>query len=155
VLQYFAFVHKNVTDPSAEPWSAAFISFVMNGAGATTFPFSAAHSHYTLIGLANRIANRMNASVVYFDKNEMAPRVGDLIGFSNTPGVKSRSDLEGFLPDKFYASHTNLVVEVSPGKIKAIGGNVSQTIKITNVKATADGKIDPANKHFFVLRLNV
>ena len=159
VLQYFGFVGLNVTDPSSKPWSAAYISFVMDQAAATGFPFSAGHATYILKGLANRLANKMNAPVVYFDKDEIAPKVGDLIGFSNDSSVRNRADLEHRLQlppdDQFFASHTDLVVEVSSGKVKAIGGNVSQSIKFTSVPTTADGMIDPGNKRFFVLRLNV
>jgi len=159
VLEYFKFVHRDGANPGTVPWSAAFISFVMNEAGGKNFPFSAGHATYILKGLANRLAKQVNAPVVYFDKNEMAPRVGDLIGFSNEPNVRNRSDMEGLLqlpPNKqFFASHTDLVIEVSSGKVKAIGGNVSQTINITTVKTSADGKIDPADKRFFLLRLNM
>ena len=89
-LQYFKFVGRNdIRDPSTVAWSAAFISFVMNGAGATSFPFSAGHATYILKGLANRLANLPNAPVVYFDADEMAPRVGDLIGFSNNRSVRN------------------------------------------------------------------
>jgi muramidase (phage lysozyme) len=159
-LQYFKFVgRKDITDPSTVAWSAAFISFVMNGAGATNFPFSAGHATYILKGLANRLAKLPNAPVVYFDADEMAPRVGDLIGFSNDSGVHNRADLEERLKlppdDQFFSSHTDLVIEVSSGKVKAIGGNVSQTIKITTVKTTAQGMIDPEDKRFFLLRLNM
>jgi len=156
ILEYFKFVGRgDVTNPAAVRWSAAYISFVLNAGGVTRaqFPFSASHSAYILAALANRVANRMDAPIVYFDKGEMAPRVGDLIGFSDE--VQSRADLERKLPDKPFHSHTNLVVELSSGKIRAIGGNVTQSIRITNVNATPDGKIIPANKHFFVLRMNM
>jgi hypothetical protein len=158
VLEYFKLVGRpDITDPSAEPWSAAFISFVLNSAGAspTQFPISPHHSRYILTGLSNRIANRMNASIVYFDRNEMAPKVGDLIGFSRTAQVKNRADMERFLPDTFFPSHTNLVVDVSPGRIKAIGGNLSQSIRISNVRTDAQGRIDPSDQHFFVLQMNI
>jgi hypothetical protein len=158
VLEYFKLVGRpDITDPTAEPWSAAFISFVMKTAGAspTQFPISPSHSLYILTGLANRVANRMNASIIYFDRNEMAPKVGDLIGFSRTAEVRNRADMERFLPAKFFPSHTNLVVDAAPGKIKAIGGNLSQSIRISNVKTDAQGRIDPSDQHFFVLRMNM
>jgi hypothetical protein len=158
VLEYFRLVGRpDIVDPSAEPWSAAFISFVMRnaGAGPTQFPISPSHSRYILAGLANRINNRNNASIVYFDRNEMSPRVGDLIGFSREAGVRNRADLEALLPDKFFKSHTNLVIDVSPGKIKVIGGNVSQTILTKTVKADANGNVHPSDEHFFVLRINI
>jgi hypothetical protein len=126
-----------------------------SGAAPTDFPISASHSCYILLGLANRMSNRLNASIVYFDRNETVPRTGDLIGFSRTASVSSRADLEKLLPDKFFPAHTNLVVDVSPGLIKVIGGNVSNTIKITNVKTDAGGHIDPSDGHFFGLRINI
>jgi hypothetical protein len=155
VLEYFRLVGRgDITDPSAEPWSAAFISFVMRSAGATEeqFPFSQGHFKYILVGLANRMANRFDAPVVYFDRDEKAPRIGDLIGFSRTSSVRNRSDLEEFLPNKFFPSHTDLVIDVSPGKLKVIGGNVSQTIMTKTVKTDSSGKIDSSDEHFFVLR---
>lgn len=158
VLEYFKLVGRpDIVDPSAEPWSAAFISFVMSSAGATPtqFPISASHHRYILQGLANRMRNNLDAPIVYFDSNEMAPRIGDLIGFSRTAEIKNRADLERFLPDKFFPSHTDLVIDVSGPKIKAVGGNVSQTIMTSTIAADDSGKINPADKHFFLLRLNI
>jgi hypothetical protein len=157
VLQYFSVVGRpDIKDPSAEPWSAAFISFVMLTAGAasTQFPFSQSHHKYILAGLANRMNNDLNASIVYFDKNETMPKIGDLIGFSRTAEIKNRADIERCLPDKFFPSHTDLVIDVSGGKIKVIGGNVSQTILTQTVRTDPSGKIDPSDEHFFVLRTN-
>jgi soluble lytic murein transglycosylase-like protein len=158
VLEYFRLVGRpDITDPSAEPWSAAFISFVMSTAGAapTQFPISASHHLYILAGLANRMRNRLDAPLVYFDRNEMAPRIGDLIGFSRTAEVRNRADLERLLPDKFFPSHTDLVIDASVEKLKVIGGNVNDTILTQTVKLDADGKIDPADEHFFVLQVNI
>jgi len=158
VLEYFRLVGRpDIVDPSAEPWSAAFISFVMSSAGATPiqFPISASHHRYILQGLANRMRNNLDAPIVYFDRNEVAPRIGDLIGFSRTAEVQNRADLERFLPDKFFPSHTDLVIDVSGPRIKAVGGNVSQTIMTSTVPADDSGKIDPADQHFFLLRLNI
>jgi hypothetical protein len=157
VLQYFSTVGRpDIVDPSAEPWSAAFISFVMLTAGATSdqFPFSPSHHKYILTGLNNRIRNNLNAPVVYFDKNETAPKVGDLIGFSRTAEIGNRADLERRLPDTFFPSHTDLVIDVSDGKIKVIGGNVNQTILTQTVRTDPSGRIHPSDEHFFVLRTN-
>jgi hypothetical protein len=158
VLEYFRLAGRpDIVDPSAEPWSAAFMSFVMSNAGATPqqFPISPSHHRYILLALANRMDNRLDAPIVYFDRDEMAPRTGDLIGFSRTAAIKNRADLERFLPDNFFPSHTDLVIDVTGSRIKAIGGNVSQTIMTSTVTADAGGRIDPTDAHFFVLRLNI
>ncbi len=158
ILEYFRLVGRpDIVDPSAQPWSAAFMSFVMSNAGATPqqFPISPSHHRYILLALANRMNNRLDAPLVYFDRDEMAPRTGDLIGFSRTAAIKNRADLEQFLPDKFFPSHTDLVIDTAGTRIKAIGGNVAQTILTSTVTADAGGRIDPGDQHFFVLRLNM
>jgi hypothetical protein len=91
-LEYFKFVGSdNVSDPSVTHWSAAFISFVMGQAGATKeqFRFSAGHVSYIFQALQNRVDGKDDASIVYFDRNEIAPRVGDLVGFSRDANVKT------------------------------------------------------------------
>ena len=158
VLEYFAFVNRgDITNAAAEPWSAAFISFVVRRAGAeaSQFPKSANHAKYILKGLSNRIANDEGASIVYYDLDEFAPRVGDLIGFSRTSSVRNRADVERFLPNKFFKSHTDLVIDVSPTHLTVIGGNVSNTIKTTKVAIDADGHVKPGQKYFLCLALNI
>lgn len=160
VLEYFRFVDRgDVTDTTAVPWSAAYMSFVMHKAGATNeqFPKSAGHAKYILASLRNRIANRFDASIVYFDRSEKAPRLGDLVGFSDE--VRNRADIEAFLSkpaDKqFFSSHTDLVVNVNAGQILVVGGNVSQTITTKRIRVDAEGMIAPSEKHFFLLRVNI
>ena len=57
------------------------------------------------------------------------------------------------LPDKFFASHTDLVIDVREGRLTAIGGNVSNTIKQTFVDLDETGKLQ-TSKYFFILRIN-
>jgi len=144
-------------DPSSTAWSAAFISSVMHLAGVPSgqFPMSANHAKYILRGLQNDIDNKSAASIVYYDKDEIAPRIGDLVGFSRTSKVSNRADIAKYLPDKFFESHTDLVVATKPGSLKVIGGNVSQTIDIKTVQIDTNGIITSPAKYFFVLRLNL
>jgi hypothetical protein len=78
-------------------------------------------------------------------------KVGDLVGFSRTAQVMNRADMENFLPDKF-PSHTNLVVGVSQGSIKMIGGNLSDSTRVVDIRTDAQGRIDPDEQYFFVLQ---
>ncbi|MBH5399048.1 DUF2272 domain-containing protein [Bradyrhizobium sp. CNPSo 4010] len=51
-LEYFKLVGRpDITDVSAEAWSAAFISSIITsaGAGPTQFPISAGHSRYNSV----------------------------------------------------------------------------------------------------------
>lgn len=160
VFEYFRFVDRgDVTDTTAVPWSAAYMSFVMHRAGATNeqFPKSAGHARYILASLRNRIANRFDASIVYFDRNEKAPRLGDLVGFSDE--VRNRAAIEAFLlkppKEQFFSSHTDLVVNIDRGEILVVGGNVSQTITTKRIRVDTEGMIVPSEKHFFLLRVNI
>ena len=157
-LEYFRFVGmNNVNDPSRKPWSAAFISFVMNQAGADRqqFPFSAGHHSYIRRALQNRIAGDQRATLIYHDRSEFAPRVGDLVGRSRTSKVKNRKDIEKLLPNGSFAAHTDVVVRVGPGFIDTIGGNVSNTIKKRRFDTTSKGLVKDRKKWFFVLEVNI
>lgn len=155
VLAYFAGVGRgDITRGDQEPWSAAFISFCLREAGATTeiLPVkSAAHSDYIHLGLAHRNAGH-DVPIVYFDRQETPPRVGDLVGFSRDENVRNRTDIEA-KKGKFFASHTDLVLDVRPGKLTVIGGNKSNTIKTETIRLDSDGLID-SDKYFFILRIN-
>ena len=157
-LEYFHFVGMNkITDPSKEPWSAAFISFVIKQAGADQrqFPFSAGHHRYIRQALENRIANDSHATLIYHDRSEFAPRVGDLVGRSRSSKVKNRKDIEKLLPNGSFAAHTDIVVRVGPGFIDTIGGNVGNSIKKRRFETTRKGLVKDRKKWFFVLEVNI
>ncbi|HKY06744.1 MAG TPA: DUF2272 domain-containing protein [Candidatus Binatia bacterium] len=161
VRDYFRFVDSGNSDPTTVPWSAAYMSFVMHKAGATNeqFPKSIGHATYILASLTNRLANRFNASIVYFDRHEKAPRLGDLVGFSNDSRVRTRADIEALLSkpkdEQFFSSHTDLVVDVDDGEILVVGGNVSQSITTKRIRTDNEGRIVPSEKHFFLLRVSI
>ena len=157
-LEYLRFVElPKVTDPGKVAWSAAFISFVMSQAGASRqqFPFSAAHHSYIRQALKNRIANDPSATLIYHDRSEFAPRIGDLVGRSRTSKVKNRKDIEKLLPDGSFLAHTDIVVRVGPGFIETIGGNVSNSIKKRRFDTTSKGLVKDRKKWFCVLEVNI
>lgn len=130
-----------------EAWSAAFISFLMRQAGAgTDFKYSASHSTYIVDSIKNKKQNNDKPFKGY-KPNEVKVEVGDLVGFARQNGVNY--DTTGA-----YKSHTDLVIGVSNGYAETIGGNVSNSVTITKVPLTSDGKIDSAKapKYFVVIK---
>src|SRR5882724_9319455 len=121
---------------SAVPWSAAFISWLMRKAGAgNAFSYSAGHATYIKAAKENRLTNNNNpfkASRV----SEVAPSVGDLVCKSS---AGSGATYDNIAPGR--ASHCDVVTAIEPGKLVAIGGNVSDSVSQTMVPIDASGFI--------------
>jgi hypothetical protein len=136
----------------AAPWSAVFISFLMEQVGLSrdAFPFDEAHSNY-LRGLAAREAGLAardapaQFAVLLARDTPLAP--GDLLcGPRNTSRdldrysvqvMRSLDDLQ-----RLTASHCDLVVTVDrrTREARLIGGNVANSVAMTVIPLTSDGR---------------
>ena len=130
----------------AEPaWSAAFISFVLRGAGvdAREFPPSAAHAFYLdgLIADAQRFP--ATAPFIPHDIAARAPQVGDLVcaDRSSRPIRSWRDRLSE--TGRFRPMHCDIVVRVAPGQVEAIGGNVRDAVTLSRFAADPAGRLLP------------
>ena len=126
-------------------WSAAFISFVMRGAGVDgrEFPSSAAHAFYLdgLIGDAQRFP--ATAPFIPHDVNERAPRVGDLVcaDRSAAPLASWRDRLAE--TGRFRPMHCDIVVHVGRGHVEAVGGNIRDAVTRSRFATDAAGRLLP------------
>ncbi len=130
------------------PWSAAFISFCMRAAGAgSNFPYSAGHARYINKAISNHLAGKMAEPIVGQRLTQYAPKVGDLIGYwrGATPITFDSAPSIGW-----YESHTDIVVDVAPGVLSSIGGNVSDGVTLREVRLGGDGKIVDQAQNWFV-----
>lgn len=111
-----------------DPWSAAFVSFVMYSAGVSLHDFLRAQSHsrYIHFALQNRVKNTVGAKFIGRRLTEYRPKEGDLI--CNTR-EKSHMTYDKAIKQDGYESHCDIVVFVRPGEMGVIGGNVSGTSK--------------------------
>jgi peptidoglycan hydrolase-like protein with peptidoglycan-binding domain len=121
---------------SSVPWSAAFISYVMRQAGAgSSFRYSGGHSYYTVAAKNNRLANNSNPFKAY-RITEVSPRLGDLVCKSRSGSGATYDNIrEGM------ATHCDIVVEIQPGRLITVGGNVSDSVKTTPVSIDSRGRI--------------
>jgi len=131
-----------------QPWSAAFISFIMREAGYTDFKFSDSHDQYILDAKAKRLANKTNAPFWLFRLNEHKPQIGDLVCFWRI-NPRTFDDL----PNDF-SSHTDVVVEVGEFTIKTLGGNVDQSVRQKTLPLKSNGFLKAENKLFAIMRNN-
>ena len=129
-----------------EPWSAAFISWVMKEAGmGDRFSYSEWHATY----IRNSIIARKNGDKHFaywgYRLSERAPKVGDLVGYARQGGITF--DYQPLT----YSSHTDLVVEVRPHEIDVIGGNVKDSVSLKTLATDDKGRIIDKNQRWFVV----
>ena len=126
---------KTVTDI---PWSAAFISYVMQKAG-VDFPSNAAH-----VGYLNSLKGQGQASnFELLDPAKNKVQVGDLVVFNRDGNNQTFSSIP-------YSgnSHGDIIVSVSGISADGIGGNVSDKVSKT-VFTLSNGRI--INRDVFVI----
>lgn len=136
-------------------WSAAFISYCMQMAGAgTQFPYSAGHVTWIVRAIRNRQRNRLNAALVGYRAREIPLAVGDLIGAPRQNGVTYNNAVN----KGWFKSHSDVIVEIDmANKVAyAIGGNVSQSVARTKVKIDSSGRLNDNSRPWFVhIRNNI
>ena len=116
-----------------QPWSAAFISFCFKTAGAGNgFPYRAAHAEYcrailqspaTYPGLA--LADPATTPLALGDLI-WAGRAGSTCPTPPKTYAEAIARLKGANHD--FCSHCDIVVELRPGEVDVIGGNVSNSV---------------------------
>ena len=153
VGEFWAVVNNEKwTGKTNEPWSAAFVSWVMQEAGAgKAFRYSGAHSVYIRAAIANRKAGKLDAGFVGYRIEEMAPRLGDLVCYSREEKQTATYDSV-----KHYPSHCDVVVATGEDEIEVIGGNVQDSVSKKILAVDREGLVaDQGYRWFAVIRTNL
>jgi len=117
-----------------EPWSSAFISYLMRKAGAgDDFKYATSHSQYIEQAVKNRKENNSKKFKGY-KPNEVKVEVGDLVCYPRQSGV-------GYDSGAGYKSHCDLIISINGNTAVGVGGNVSDSVSKKNY-ILKDGKID-------------
>lgn len=126
---------------SRQPWSAAFISYVMTKSGHKDFPVSASHSCF-----AAKIKKGNIPGYELKRVTEYSPKVGDIV-------LKNRGYGVNF--DNLHCgqkSHSDIVFKKDENYLYTIGGNVGDKISITKVPINKNGKITNS-KYFAIIKV--
>lgn len=131
------------------PWSAAFISYIMQESGAKNqFKYSTSHSTYIIDAVKNR--DNANAPFRGYPIDWIKPTVGDLICAPR----KEKKDAKAYLSyseiDKqtSFLSHCDIVVGKNGNQLEVIGGNVGDSVAKTIVALDANGHIKVTEEDF-------
>jgi hypothetical protein len=139
-----------------EPWSAAFISYVLQGAGVPGYQFHPATAHSVYL------ANLINES--YFPGRWFVPRrvrdyspnPGDLICAPR--GASRPASFDGYLtPQSLQGAntHCDLVVAKSGQTLESVGGNVRNSVSRTTLELDGQGHLQPvARRPWFLIMEN-
>lgn len=117
-----------------DPWSAAFISWVMCESGiGDTKQFDRAIAHHTYIDQAIRARDQDAATTAYvaYDIGEQRIEPGDLLCAARRPTYESLDERRRQLGSGI-RSHCDIVVKVEPerDRVLAIGGNVRGSVSL-------------------------
>lgn len=123
----------------AQPWSAAFISWVMCEAGfgdPAVFRRADAHREYIDQSILAREGGGP-AAYVAFDIGEAAISPGDMLCFANDRTYRFIAERRAQIGTGM-ASHCDIVVKLDEARerIFLIGGNVTQSVTMTMARAT-------------------
>ena len=128
------------------PWSAAFISWDIESAGVPRDLFCPDDRHTIYVERMVIRARQPGAAFIPHHVNEYAPRVGDLICASRAGGGTTLENLDRG------PGHCDIVVEVRPGEVQAIGGNVRDSVTRSVFPLDANGFLSPiAGRPFFTV----
>ena len=104
-------------------WSASFISYCMQVAGAgPAFPYAPGHATWMVKSIKNKKAGKLKADLVGYKPGEIPLQVGDLIGKPREAGVT----YDNAVAKGWFESHSDIVVKIDAAAKTAhvIGGNV-------------------------------
>lgn len=126
-------------------WSAAFISFVLRGAGvdAREFPPSAAHAFYLDALIADAERFPATAPFIPHEVAARAPAPGDLVCADRSAVPLASWRERAADRGRFRPMHCDIVVRVAPGRVEAVGGNVRDAVTLSRFATDAAGRLLP------------
>ena len=119
------------------PWSAAFISWDIGNAGVPRGLFCPDQRHTIYVERMVERARRPGAAFIPHRPHERAPQVGDLICASRQGSGTTLDNLNRG------AGHCDIVVELLPGAVAAIGGNVDDSVSRSVFPLDGNGFLSP------------
>jgi len=137
-----------------QPWSAAFVSWIMRGAGVPETQFKRAPAHWIYLARAIEEASYPGRYFVPRRVTDYSPNPGDLIcayrGGSRPPssgGYTSAYGLSG------RPTHCDLVVGKSGRSLEVIGGNVRNSVSKVTLELDGNGRLQrvPRRPWFLIL----
>jgi hypothetical protein len=131
-----------------QPWSAAFISWVMESAGVPSIYFPRSEAHWNYLKEIMDNAGSEGSAFRPHRTVEYAPVPGDLV--CATRGHNGLPPSPEMSPEAVLQEHTRLhcdiVVEQSGNQLGVVGGNVRNSVSKTLLTLNPDGTVQPTEQ---------
>lgn len=137
IADYWASVGNRLSGLNDVPWSAAFISWVIESAGVSRDLFCPDQRHTIYVERIVERAKRPGAAFIPHEPYAYAPKVGDLVCASREGSGTTLQNLNRG------AGHCDIVVDVQQGHLSAIGGNVGDSVTRSVFPLDGDGFLSP------------
>jgi len=138
-----------------EPWSAAFISWIMKEVGVPEYQFAREEAHWAYLSRIVADSGDPYAAFVPREVSEYSPQPGDLV--CATRGHGSADALTGLGFRSVLMEHTQLhcdiVVERGADTLGVIGGNVRNSVSKTLLRLDQSGRVQPTRRRPWFLVL--
>lgn len=138
--------HPDWDGRSNKPWSGAFVTWVAKDAGINRQDFRPAgrHAEYIKAMLDLQLAGRPGRYVVR-DWRDISPKSGDLVcagtraaGYRSAQALRAAADRE--------VTHCDVVIDNRGGRVRVVGGNVSDSVSMSFFPADAAGRLLPVRR---------
>jgi len=138
-----------------QPWSAAFISWVMQSSGVSRSQFRPATAHWVYLSQAIDEARLPGRWFVPQRVSDYSPQPGDLICSSRGP--RRPGMINGYTSSSMLRNtntHCDLVVANRGKQLEAIGGNVRNSVSKVSLELDGQGRLRnvPRRPWFIILR---
>jgi hypothetical protein len=152
---YWRAVGQNFTGADTQqPWSAAFISYLMQSAGVAADDFLFSDAHFSYLSFLKARQNEANPLFVLRPVATEVVTPGDLICAARDNNTVDAID--GIRPG--LPGHCDLVLEIHPeqGWAGVIGGNVFNSVSESLIPMSTDGRVLPfPRRPWFVVVKNL
>lgn len=140
-----------------EPWSAAFISWVMRESGLSTSQFPPSDAHWNYLRYFVDHSGYPGSAFVSHRITEYSPKPGDLICATrgNHGFIPVYDQPPGVVLTGHSKLHCDIVAERNRNRLGSIGGNVRNSVSKTWVTLNAKGLLQPTERRpWFVVLEN-
>jgi peptidoglycan hydrolase-like protein with peptidoglycan-binding domain len=139
---------EDLRDPKWQrenPWSAAFVSWVMRTAGAGT-RFSCLSAHRLYIAAAKKNRQSGGSGFWAYRISEVKPEPGDVVCADRA--CCEKCECNGATYDNIddghrWCTHGDIVIEVHPGEVRVLGGNADHSVDDAKIQTDSRGFVIP------------
>ncbi len=127
-----------------KPWSAAFMSWIMQSAGVPESQFRPSSAHWVYLASMIDEASYPGRWFVPRRLTDYSPQPGDLICASR--GLSRPDAINGYTSAWMLngaSAHCDLVVAKTPRTLEAIGGNVRNSVSRSILELDGQGRLQP------------